>query len=157
MPRMYVAQTNGVATTVATDIFELVAAATHIIVVHGIEISQTSDTGDAQEELLSILLKRGVGNTSGSGGSSPTKSKLQTGAATSAATLEANNTTVAVAGGGSLTTLHASAWNVRMPWLWIPTPEMRIVLAPSETLIVGAPAPADSLTVNATIYWEEIG
>ena len=68
MGRIYTAQFNGVAVTAAQDLFELVAPATGIIRIHELDISQTSDVGDAQEELLLLTMKSGA-TSAGSGGS----------------------------------------------------------------------------------------
>lgn len=153
---MYSTQFNGVAVTAQQDFFELVNAATKVVVVHEVRLAQSTDVGDAAEEGLSLLVKRGVGSTSGSGGSAGTVVKFQTGDAAGSASTEVNNTTKMSA--GTITTLLADVWNVRAGWLWLPTPECRPVLAPSERLTVElGTTPADSITVNGTIIWEEIG
>lgn len=157
MGRFYTAQFNGVAVTAQQDFFELAAPSTAVVVIHQVVLSQTTEVGDAQEEQLSILLKRGVGSTTGSGGSTPTPVKLETGYPSAGSTTKANNTTKMTA--GTITTIHSDAWNERNPqWLYLPTPELRPVLSPSERFTVElATTPADSVTVNGTIYFEEIG
>lgn len=153
---MYSAQFNGTAVTAQVDFFELANAATKTIIVHEVRLAQSTEVGDAAEEGLSVLLKRGVGSTSGSGGSAGTAVKLQTGDAAAAAAVETCNTTKMSA--GTITTLLADVWNVRAGWLWLPTPECRPVLAPSERLTVElGTTPADSVTCNGTIVWEELG
>ena len=152
---LYSAQFNGVAVTAQQDFFELVAPADAVVVVHQVHLSQSSDVGDAAEEGLSVLFKRGA-TTSGSGGSTPTPVPLEAGFAAAGSTVEANNTTKASA--GTIVTLHAEAWNIRSPFLWLPPPELRIVLSPSQRFTVElGTTPADSLTVNGTLYFEEIG
>lgn len=156
MGRLYTAQFNGVAVTAQQDFFEIAAPSTMVVFIHWIELTQSTETGDAAEEMLSILLKRGVGSTTGSGGSTPTPVKLETGNPSASSTVKANNTTKMTA--GTITTVHASTWNERAQWLWLPTPELRIVLAPSERLTVElGTTPADSLTCNGTVYFEELG
>lgn len=156
---MYTGQTNGVAVTTQIDFFELLAPADCCVIIRQIELTQSTELGDAQEEELSILIKRGVGTvTSGSGGTTPTPSKTQSGFAAAGSTLEANNTTKMATGTGTITTLWASTWNVRAPWLWLPTPEFNIVLSPSERLTVElGTTPADSITMNTLIVFEELG
>ena len=155
MGMLYSAQFNGVAVTAQQDFFELVAPADAVVVVHQVHLSQSSDVGDAAEEGLSVLFKRGA-TTSGSGGSTPTPVPLEAGFAAAGSTVEANNTTKASA--GTIVTLHAEAWNIRSPFLWLPPPELRIVLSPSQRFTVElGTTPADSLTVNGTLYFEEIG
>jgi len=156
MSQMYTVQFNAVAATAQQDFFELTNAATSVLFIHSVELSQSSDYGDAQDEGLSILMKRGVSTTSGSGGSAPTPAKLETGTTAATATAEVNNTTKQT--GGTITTLRADVWSVRAPYLYLPTPEMRIVLAPSERFTVElATTPADSLTCNGTLTYERIG
>lgn len=159
MGRIYSAQFSGVAVTAQQDFFEVVAPADAIVKVHAIELEQTTEVGDAQEEGLSILMKRGVGTvTSGSAGSTVTPQQAEGGDAAFGGTVEANNTTKMVVGTGSINTLAAWAWNVRVPFTKIFTPELRPVISPSNRLTVElATTPTDSLTVNGTIWFEEIG
>lgn len=138
----------------AQDLFELVAPSTAIIVIHEIKIGQSSDFGDAQAELLRITLTRGH-TVSGSGGTTPAKNPLDPNDAAAGATLEANNTTVANTSGVDI---HADTFNVAVGWQYVPTPECRPVLAPSQRFTVRLPAaPADALSMSGTIIWEEIG
>lgn len=155
MSRMYTAQFNAVAVTAQQDFFEVVAPADAVVVLHGIELSQVTETGDAMEEQLQILLKRGQ-TTSGSGGSTVTPNPTEFGDAAFGGTVEANNTTKATA--GTITTHQVPDWNVRMPYLFIPTPEMRFKLSPSQRATLElATTPADSITISGCIWIEEIG
>jgi hypothetical protein len=153
---MYSAVFEEVAVTAAQDLFEIVAPADSVVIIHGFEISQSSDT---DSEGLNLLVHRG--STSGSGGSTPTPAPMNVGDAafggTDAAfggTVEANNTSQSTEG----TQLHAAAFNVLSGYAWIPTPETRPVLSPSGRIIIELQtAPADSLTMSGTVYFEEIG
>lgn len=149
MGRMYSATFRDVAVTAAQDLFEINAPADAIVVVHGLEISQSSDT---DSEPLSLLIHRG--STSGSGGSTPTATPLEVGDAAFGGTVEANNTTQSTEG----TIVHGQAFNVLAGLsLWW-TPETRPVLSPSGRLIVELQTtPLDSLTMSGTVYFEEIG
>lgn len=158
MGRMYRAQVSAVAVTAAQDIFEIVAPSDVLVIVHGWEVFQTSDVGDAAEELLRLQTTRGVGATSGSGGSSPTVQPIDNGDAAVSATVEANNTTQMTAGGGSLEVLEQYGWNVRMPREKLYAPEERPIITPGERWTLALPAaPADSLTLTAMVTFEEIG
>lgn len=150
---------DSVAVTVQQDFFELLAPADCTVIIRHIELTQSTEFGDAQEEDLIIRLKRGVGTvTSGSGGTAPTLAKQQSGFAAAGSTLEANNTTKMATGTGTITQLWSSSWNVRAPWIWLPTPEFTGVLSPSERLTVElASTPVDSITMNGTIVIEELG
>ena len=159
MPQMYSATFSGLASAAAVDFFELLAPSTKVVVVHSINIGQITDLGDAAEEVLTVQLRRGVGSvTSGSGGSSPTPAKLETGDTAAAATVEISNTTAMVVGSGTITILKFLPWNIRGEFVYLPTPEARIILSPSERLAVGLlAAPADTITSHGTLVWEEIG
>jgi hypothetical protein len=149
---------NAVAVTAAQDLLSLASASTTVCEILGIVLSQNTEVGDAQDEDLNIRLVKGVGATVGSGGSSQTPAKLETGAAAAAFTARKNDTTIMVAGGGSLLTLHTDSWNVRTQWVFEPTPERRIFLSPSERFTVElVSAPADSVTMNGTIYVGQYG
>lgn len=152
MGRIYTASVESVAVSAAQDVFELVAPSTSTVILHGVVIGQSSDAGDAQAELLPVAIMRGH-TTSGSGGSTPTARPLNPNGASASSTIEANNTTVATTSG---VTVYADTFNVQVGWPYIPIPENRIVLAPSQRLVVRIPAPADALTLSATITWEEV-
>lgn len=159
MSGLYVVTFSSVAVTAQQDFFEIPAPSTRILVIHSVELTQSTDVGDAASEGLAILHKRGVGSTSGSGGTATiTPTKLETGNATSVvgANAETNNTTKMT--GGTITTLHSSNWIIQQPYLYLPTPEMRHIIAPSEKYTVElATTPADSITMSGTIVFEEIG
>lgn len=152
--QMYFAAFSAVAITLAQDVLEIAAPATKSVVIHSIFLGQYSDAADAQDEMLSLLIIRG-NTTTGSGGSTITPAKALTSQSAAASTVKANNTTVATA--GSPVTLVADSFNVRAGYQSRPTPEERIILAPSERLVVRITAPADSLTTNGTLIFEEIG
>lgn len=153
---LYTAVFNAVAVTAQQDLFEIVSASDAITIIHAIELSQSTEIGDAMEEGLNILVKRGA-TVSGSGGSTVTPTALEAAvAAAYGGTVASNNTTKANT--GTISTLRADNWNVRMPYLWLPTPEMRIVVGPSVRLTVElATTPADSITMSGTITFEELG
>lgn len=155
--RRYRVQVTGVTVSAAQDLFEILSAADSVTLVHALHIGQTSDVGDAQEEILSILVKRGIGSvTSGSGGSSPTPQPDADGDAAFGGTVEANNTTKMATGTGSIEQVGALAWNVRIPE---EKPFLRpFVISPSNRLTFELEsAPGDALTVNLTLELEEIG
>lgn len=152
---MYTAQFSGVAVAAQQDLFEVVAPSDAVVVIHQIVLAQSSETGDAQEEGLLVQLKRGA-TTSGTAGTTVTPVPLQAGFAAAGSTVEANNTTKATS--GTIVTLHSEAWNIRAPWMWLPSPELRIVVSPGIRFTVElATTPADSITMGGTIYFEEIG
>lgn len=155
MGRMYTGIFAGVAVTAQQDFFEIVAPADSAVVLHAVYLSQETDVGDAAEEMLRVAIKSGQ-TTSGSGGSAPTAIPLSLGDAAFGGTVEVNNTTKASV--GTIVTHHSDAFNIRTGWVYLPTPEMRKVLSPSARMTVELlTTPADSLTMNGTIVFEEIG
>lgn len=155
MPGIYTAVFSNVAVTAQQDLFELVAPADAVVAIHAIEIAQTSEVGDAQEEGLSLLLKSGQ-TTSGSGGTTPTAIPRTLGQAAFGGTVEVNNTTKATA--GTIVTHYSWAWNVRGEFVRIFTPECRPTMVPSRRCTLElATTPADSITVSGTIVFEELG
>lgn len=155
MGRIYTAQFTDVAVSAIQDLFELVAPADAVVIIHDLFIGQRSDVGDSAEEILSIQLTSGH-TTSGSGGSSVTPVPIEFGNAAFGGTCEANNTTQAADG---TIVVHGSwQWNIRGPFEKIWTPETRPVLSPSRRACVELPvAPADAITVSGTITFEELG
>lgn len=153
---IFVATFAAVAVTAAQDVFEIVAPASSRLMIREIRLGQYSDPGDAQAEMLSVQIIRGY-TTSGSGGGSVTPVNLSpvSGAAAATATVERNNTTVAQDGTGVV--LLADTFNVMGGWRYYPVPEERIEVGVSQRLVVRITAPADSLTMNGTIVYEEIG
>jgi hypothetical protein len=159
MGRIYTASITASPQTTAVDLIEIVGTATKMVILHAWEIGQTTEFGDAQDETIGLLVKRGSsGSTAGSGGTTTTPAPVETGSAAASSTVRMMDTTQVVAGGGTLTTLMATSYNVRgVPVPWVPTPEMRFLFGPSERAVISITAPADSITYNATIWFEEIG
>lgn len=153
--RMYTVAFNAVSVSAAQDVFEITPADDKPCVIHAVYLGQYSDAGDAQDELLGWQIIRGY-TTSGSGGSAPTPRPTNRSDAAAGFTAEVNNTTVATT--GTTHTLHSDAFNVRAGLVWIPTPEMRPTVSQADTtLVVRITAPADAVTLNGTLYVEELG
>ena len=159
MARLYTAVFSSVAVTAAQDLFELVAPADAIVQVYRIEMSQSTETGDAAEESLPLLIKRGIGSvTSGTGGTTPTAQPVEDGDAAFGGTVEVNNTTKMVVGTGTIETIGSHNWNLRVPFDKVFLPEERIIISPSNRITVElVNAPADSVTMSGTITFAEIG
>lgn len=157
MSRMYVATFDGVSVSVAQDLFEVVAPADAVVRIHSIDVSnEASETS----EQLAIRLRRGEGTvTSGSGGSTPTPEPLSNGDPAFGGTVEANNTTAMVVGTGAIKEMGRYGYNiVGGGFSWVPTPECRIDISPSDRLVVNLPtAPGAALTMSGVIVFEEIG
>lgn len=155
MGRMYSVTFSGVAATVQQDLFEITAAAGIPCVVHSIEVEQSTEVGDAQEEGLSLLWKEGA-TVSGSGGTGPTPAVQTFGDAAASFAAEVNNTTKANT--GTIVTKRSWNWNVRIPFLKVFTPETRPIIGGGRRATLElATTPADSITISGTLMLEEIG
>ena len=156
MGRIYTIDIAATAITVACDVVEIVPADDKPVIVHGFELLQITDLGDAAEEIIGLTWARG-NSTSGSGGAAPTPSPLNPSDAAAALTAETLNTTQAST--GTVTTLQRHGWNIRMPLSVIYTPETRPIVSQGQTRMClrMAAAPADSITVSGCVIVEELG
>ena len=103
--RIYTATFDSVAVSAPQDLFEIKAQAAagaspgRMLIIHDWEIFQTSDVGDAAEEILRIEARRGVlAVASGSGGSTVVPVPQGYSDTVFGGTVETNNTTRASAG-----------------------------------------------------------
>jgi hypothetical protein len=156
--RMYVCTFDATAATVAVDFFELTPSSNKLCVVHSIYIGQTTEFGDAMEEMLEVEIQRGgTAMTTGSGGTAAAAGvSLGPQQEDSVFTYEAMNTTNATFTAGKV--LHRDAFNVRTGFQYRPTPEERIHVSQANgglTVRLGA-APADTVTWVGTMLVEEI-
>jgi hypothetical protein len=144
------------AVTAAVDLAEILTAATHICEILAIELSQSTDVKDAEEEMLQLAWKSGQ-TTGGSGGNTGvTPIPLLIGDAAHGMTVESFNTTKASA--GTIVTHKLWDWNVRVPFEKIFAPEQCLIIPPSTraTLELVA-APGDSITIGGQIVIRIIG
>ena len=156
MGRIYTIDIAPTAITVACDVVEIVPADDKPVIVHGFELLQTTDLGDAAEEVIGLYWARG-NSTSGSGGSTPTPSPVNPSDAASGLTAEVLNTTQAST--GTVVNLQRHGWNIRMPLPVTYIPEDRPVVTQGQTRIClrMAAAPTDSITVSGSVTVEELG
>ncbi len=155
MSRIYSAEFADVAVTVAQDLFSLLVGDDEPIKLMGFILSQNTEFGDAAAEQLTVKIIRGWG-TVGSGGSAPTPINLDGKGGAATTTVRANDTTEASA--GSAVDLHSECWNIRMPMIYMPIPELRIRVDQGDDIISVSliTVPDDSITMSGTIYWEEM-
>lgn len=155
MGLLYTAVFQAVAVTAAQDLLSLLTTAACPVKVHYFSCGQSTDVGDAAEENLRIRIQRGM-TTVGSGGSAPAAVPVEAGnTMTATATPRANDTTAA--SGGTIVQVWEEVWNVRTPYIWMPTPAMQVTVGVSTRLAFNlVAAPADSLTMSGTIVWEEL-
>lgn len=160
MGRMYTVEFEGTAVATASgdvDFFEILPADDKPCIVHAVFLSQSSDTGDAAEEILRVkVIRLPATVTSGSSGSSATPVPLDVNDAAAGFAAEVLNTTVATTSGTAVD-LHSDAFNIRTGWALVLTPEMRWRVAQAEGLVVRLMAAVtDELTMSGTLYVEEL-
>lgn len=156
LARSYAVNFTAVAVTAAQDFFELSPTDDKPIEIVGLFVGQYSDAGDAADELLPWSIVRGH-TTSGSGGAAATPRPVRRSTGTAGFAAETNNTTIASAGTG--VTIHSDAFNVRAGiGLWFPEGFEPDCGQGDTTIVVRLlTAPADSLTMQGTVYVREVG
>ena len=156
MSRVYAVTFEAVAVSAAQDFFEIAPADDKPVCLHACYLSQSSDVGDAAEELLRVKIIRGHATT-GSGGSAATGVPLGPSDTAAGFAAEVNNTTIASAGTG--VDVHAEQFNIRTGWAWVPTPEARPYCSQAAGVLIVVrlmAAPADALTMSGTLIVEEL-
>lgn len=134
----------------ARDLIEIAAPATCVVEIYGANVCQDSDDTTSESEMLPILVQRA--SASGSGGSTLTPTKLETGFVSARSTVEGGNTSGATATGQPF---GRDTFNVLSGWTW-GFPPLR--LAPSEIGYVRLDAaPSDAIDIKVTVYFREIG
>lgn len=158
MGRLYQVPIAFAAQTAQIDFFELTAAAEKPCLIHEIYLANSSEVGDAQEEMLTLKLKRAFGSvTSGSGGTAPTPVPINPDDVASGLTAEVNNTTKLAVGTGTITDERPFAWNIRQPFERIFTPETRPKIKGGEKKVLElTTTPADSITMGGHVLVEEL-
>lgn len=152
---IYYAPFSAVAVAAAQDLWEIVAPSDSFVIIREVRFGQYTDFGDAAAEILAVTMTKGY-TTSGSGGGTitPVNRSPVTGALASTTTVERNNTTQANTAG---TTVFADTWNVQTPYLYLPDRDCAFAINPGQRFVVSISAPADSITMNGVLTFEEIG
>lgn len=135
------------------DLAEGLCASGKPCVILGYNIFQTTDFGDAQEEVLPIYFKRGQ-TTSGSGGSAVTPAAVDGANGAASYTAESGNTTKA--SGGTITTPGTYGWNVRTADSVRFTQEEQIGVPAGVRWTMEIGAAADSLAVAGEVLVQEL-
>lgn len=142
-------------TTNDQDLFCLTASSSSRVVIREIRLGQYTEFGDAQAELLSLTMM--VGSTASSSGTAitPLNVKRHTGAPTADSSVVGPSTTLAST---TSSDVHwADTWNVAAGLLYSPLPPERLVVQPGEIFNLRMSAPADAMTLNGTLVFQEIG
>lgn len=154
MGRMYTVHLAPTAITAAADLVELAPADDKPICVHGYRVWQTTDLGDAAEEIISLAWVRGNTTTGSGGNASVAVTPKNPSDAAAGCGAETANTTAASS--GTAVTCYSTGWNVRAPLEVVFTPEQRIYCTQATLLVLRMlAAPADSLTIGCSVDIEE--
>jgi hypothetical protein len=161
--RAYSLTFENVSVAAAQDLFYIKAAADKICIIEAVYLSNvagTADAGDAQEELLRLVINRLPATvTVGSGGSASATGTLNPLAAndTSAGFTGRTNDTTPATTSGTARTIYADGWNVRIPYVWLPPPEHRPIVANAEAIVFKLlSTPADAIASSGTIIVREM-
>lgn len=138
-----------------SDLFHITASGNARVAIKEIRLGQYSEFGDAQAELLSLLLL--VGTTSAAVGSTITPRNIlrHTGAPAAGTAVSAPSTTLSST--ASATMMIADSWNVEAGYWLCPAPRDCIVLNPGQRAVLRMSTPNDPLSLNGTIMFQEIG
>jgi len=148
----YTASQDAQAITTAVDLLFCTVAADVPIELWGFDIANTTDLGDANEEVLKIEIRSGV--TGGGAGSALTENPLHDRGPTATAAWLGQATASTV--GTLRKTIY---WNVRQAGpAWIATPEtvIRASAAGDPLAFRLLAAPADSITLSYEVLWKEL-
>ncbi len=150
MGRMYSVSFTEIAVTAQQDLFQI-EANTVPAVIHAVYLSQSSDFGASNQEGLSILIRRVTDDLT----NVTAEAQLDLGDAVALADLNVNDTTELTTGAA---TIHSEAWNIVQSYIYLPPPELRIVIQVGDVVVVNLnTTPNDELTMSGTLYFEEMG
>jgi hypothetical protein len=154
MGRIYTVPIAPAAQTAAQDFWAIVSGTNTPTRLAGIHLFQTTELGDAAEEILRVRIRSGQ-TTVGSGGTAPTPVVNDSRDSAASFTARINDTTQASAG---TIVVHAElGWNVRVDRDWWLPPGFSFTFLGARRWTVEFPAaPADSITVGGTLWVEEL-
>lgn len=136
------------------DLFEIDPADDKPVALHELRLHQTSELGDAAEEILTIKVVRG--HTTTGNGTATTPRPMKHADTAAGAVCETVGSTIASTGTG--VDLYVGGMNVRVPFEKIWTPDARPTCADTEGLIVVrmTTTVADDLTMSGDLIFEEL-
>lgn len=160
MGRAYAVEFHNVSVAAQQDLFYVKPAADKICVIEAVYLAAvggTADAGDAQEELWDLELIRVPATvTASSGGNSMTPNPLSTNDTAAGFAARINDTAKATTS-GTLVNLHSDGSNVRIPYVWMPPPEHRPLVANAQAVVFRLnTTPADAVLMNGTMIVREM-
>lgn len=152
--RLYTVSIDAVAVSATQDLFGLLATANMAIKIHCIELGQKTLTSWEAKELK--LVRNPATATVGSGGNSATPRPLNPGDSAATFTARINDTTPQTTS-GTQAILMSRVWEFLNGFFWMPAPEDRPIIKPSEGCALKLPtAPSGSMTVSGYMLVEEL-
>ena len=153
--RIYTSVFEAVAVTAVQDLLSILAGTNTPVLLHEFGLYQTTDLGDAQEEVLRIRMRAGQ-TAAGSVGTAPAMIPRDVDDSAAAAVVRANDTTQA--GTGTIVQHGSWGWNIRVPFQQIWTPETRPFFKGGRRATIElTAAPVDSITMSGYLVWSEGG
>lgn len=146
--RKYSVTFSEVSVSAQQDLFQLEAQTVPAILL-GCWISQSSDAGDASAAFVSLQIRRFTDAVT----NDVAEVKLDGGDGAANANLAINETTELVTGSE---VIHSEAWNIALPWVWLPPPELRPVIQVGNGVAINMNT-TDTLTMSGTLYFGELG
>jgi hypothetical protein len=159
--RLYSLNFTNTSVSAQQDFFYVKPAADKICIIESIQIGAaggTADAGDAQEELWDVELIRLPSTvTAGTGGTSVTSPPpMMVNDAAQGFTARTNDTGKATTT-GTATVLIADGMNNRIPYIWVPPPEHRVIVANAQAIVFRLnTTPADAILLNGTMLVREM-
>lgn len=154
MGRAYSIEFAGVSVSAVQDLIALYAGASMACKLHGVVIGQV--TGTTVQNLKLSVNRLPTTVTAGSGGSTPTPQKINRGDAAATATAHVNDTSQATTS-GTKAVLHADVFNTVNGYQFFWPPDDRPVIGLSEAAVLSLDtAPSSAMTMNGTLYFEEL-
>lgn len=154
MAFFWVSSATAASPSAAFDAIEL-NSVSGVIRVHRACLWQTTDLGDAAEEVLRTEWVRGNA-TSGSGGQTSVITPLNPFDASTSGLFTAEMLNTTVASTGTPVAMGVMGWNIRIPLDVLYPPEQTIIARTTERLCFRVSAPADAITCNASFLVEQI-
>ena len=152
MARIYSVPFVNVSVAAVQDLFSLQTTSGMAVELHEITIGQVTSTTVASARLS---WKRFSGAyTIGSGGNSATPAKLNFGDAAAVATGRINDTTQTSA--GTSVVFHGDVFNYVNGFLWLPAPEDRPIIAPSQAFVLSLDNVPSTATMSGTLTFAEL-
>ena len=148
---IYTVTMDAIAVTAAKDLMRIKVPTDAVGIIHRVKVSQSTEEGDAESEMLPIQLQ--TSSTDGTG-TAATPKKTQGGfpaaGSTAVVDLSADTTLTDI--------LYRESENVMQGWLWEWIPEDMPVISPGGRFVVRLDAaPTDSITFSVVVTIEELG